>query len=400
MSSIEAAELAPNESEEECTALKELLRAAFDMAAGNDSLVQRIQCLGIRTVSARSREVRELQAFGNYWRICKYFAKVSRQHQKLFRSIELQVIEADTPKRWKGLEQFVHAEIQLLVHYEMNPTNRPRFIGASKKPCFLCYSFIRAHATYSVCQSHGEVFVQWTVPDEDYFNTRTRTELTSALKCTAGNIEQALEKSKKAGPRHLYLHPLQTVSKLLLNMSRSASTSTVGTRVSLLPDNSRVAINASPLSFEEVLPALQSGSLESIHNTGTDETALPRTITPKRLSNSRGLSLTASHKSPNYECRISSHGAEVLRVDGIEVFFELECYPEGTVDLDIGENKIQTALCRIQSMSECISDQIRIVDVEDLCDGDIIMERSSESACLRFNLQASSEGHIVELYWL
>ena len=163
------------------------------MTVGCDSLVQRIQSLGIRTVSPRSREVRELQALANYWRICKYFAKISSLYVKLFRATELTVIEADAPERWRGLERFVHAEIQLLVHYELNPMNRPRFVGASKKPCFLCYCFIRAHATYSVSRSYGEVFVQWTVPDKGSLTAHNRTKLTSALKCTAENIAHAVK---------------------------------------------------------------------------------------------------------------------------------------------------------------------------------------------------------------
>ena len=53
--------------------------------------------------------------------------------------MELNVVEANAPEWWSGIQLFTHAEIQLLVHFELDAANRPRFIGASKKACFLCY---------------------------------------------------------------------------------------------------------------------------------------------------------------------------------------------------------------------------------------------------------------------
>ena len=105
-------------STEEHAALKELLRAAFNMNTAADTSFVRLQKAGIQTVSEQSREIREISALGNYYRIGRDFAQVARQYRRWFTTIELNVIEAHRPKKRRGLEQFVHAEIQLLNYFE------------------------------------------------------------------------------------------------------------------------------------------------------------------------------------------------------------------------------------------------------------------------------------------
>ncbi|PVH76494.1 hypothetical protein DL98DRAFT_641391 [Cadophora sp. DSE1049] len=52
----------------------------------------------------------------------------------------------------------VHAEIQLLVHYELqNPTLPPRIICSSKKACFLCNLFLELQGKYIVPSTHGKL---------------------------------------------------------------------------------------------------------------------------------------------------------------------------------------------------------------------------------------------------
>ncbi|KAH7395524.1 hypothetical protein BKA64DRAFT_61062 [Cadophora sp. MPI-SDFR-AT-0126] len=59
----------------------------------------------------------------------------------------------------------VHAEIQLLVHYEsQNLTLPPRIICSSKKACFLCNLFIELHGKYIVPSTHGKLYEKWTLP--------------------------------------------------------------------------------------------------------------------------------------------------------------------------------------------------------------------------------------------
>ena len=60
----------------------------------------------------------------------------------------------------------VHAEIQLLFFYELNPGRlRPRLTCSSKSACYLCNLFFKLHGRFYVPRTHGRLYCQWTLPD-------------------------------------------------------------------------------------------------------------------------------------------------------------------------------------------------------------------------------------------
>ena len=75
------------------------------------------------------------------------------------RSIEDHVCqEATTPVP-------VHAEIQLLMHYERSPCDLPpRVIYSSKQACFLCNLFFKIHGKLTVPSTHGRLYEKWALP--------------------------------------------------------------------------------------------------------------------------------------------------------------------------------------------------------------------------------------------
>jgi hypothetical protein len=59
----------------------------------------------------------------------------------------------------------IHAEIQILYHYEMHPVKiRPRVICSSKSACFLCDLFIKFHGKFYIARTHGRLYEQWRLP--------------------------------------------------------------------------------------------------------------------------------------------------------------------------------------------------------------------------------------------
>jgi OTT_1508-like deaminase len=59
----------------------------------------------------------------------------------------------------------VHAEMQLLFHYEcLNPSLPPRVICSTKKACYLCNLFFLVHGRFSLPGSHGRLYEKWTFP--------------------------------------------------------------------------------------------------------------------------------------------------------------------------------------------------------------------------------------------
>ncbi|KAG4432319.1 hypothetical protein IFR05_012198 [Cadophora sp. M221] len=72
----------------------------------------------------------------------------------------------------------VHAEIQLLIHYELqNLALPPRIICSSKKACFLCNLFLELHGKYIVPSTHGKMYEKWTLPQglEKLVGTQAKT---------------------------------------------------------------------------------------------------------------------------------------------------------------------------------------------------------------------------------
>ena len=59
----------------------------------------------------------------------------------------------------------VHAEMQLLFHYEfLNPYLPPRVICSTKKACYLCNLFFLLHGRFFMPATHGRLYEKWTLP--------------------------------------------------------------------------------------------------------------------------------------------------------------------------------------------------------------------------------------------
>ncbi|KAI7539608.1 hypothetical protein KC331_g9655 [Hortaea werneckii] len=182
-------------------ALMTVVEDAYSLTGDGGSLSERMKALGFDNDLCSRQEVRQIQAIANYKRICVHLTNVSRTYRPYFNNAELCFVEAPPKEIWPTRSSqhfFVHAEIQMLVHCQRLPVEkRPRYIGTSKRPCFLCFHFIRAHNQYATRGSHGEVYNQWTVPaNQDSMSPGQRAELTSALKQTSNAVRQALQRSK------------------------------------------------------------------------------------------------------------------------------------------------------------------------------------------------------------
>ncbi len=61
----------------------------------------------------------------------------------------------------------VHAEMQLVNFYDHNRQSRPsfRFIGVSKKSCYLCHMFLATHPeTFCISSCHQKLYLPWIPP--------------------------------------------------------------------------------------------------------------------------------------------------------------------------------------------------------------------------------------------
>lgn len=59
----------------------------------------------------------------------------------------------------------VHAEVQLLFHYEIPQRGlSPRVITSTKSACFLCNALFQLHGKYHIPTTHGRLYAGWLLP--------------------------------------------------------------------------------------------------------------------------------------------------------------------------------------------------------------------------------------------
>lgn len=119
--------------------------------------------------------------------------------EQLEKCLETQDVEAKLRNACR-LSLTLHAEMQLVVFYEGNPTLTPQmlFIGASKKACFLCHEYLLRHPLkLRVSACHQKIYPSWMPPPYypvpgkyknqpfvklgDHIEQLTRRELKTAL---------------------------------------------------------------------------------------------------------------------------------------------------------------------------------------------------------------------------
>lgn len=327
------------------------------------------------------REIRELQALGNYWRICLYFSEAARSHARWFCSMEMRAIPSYPQERWRGLKHFVHAEVQILLDSELRHTHRaPRYIGTSKKACFLCYCFINHHGKYVVDNSHAEVHPQWTVPGSALIGKENRLRIAAALGATARDVGFFLKQARKTPQRRP--QPLQSTINLLSDVLRTPSLSTI--------------LSATVVSQHSPVPAECQGGddgvddvrTSSVHSRHTSNTEVDRTSNTARTM---GAAVCVSTPLPG-----------ALKLDWLELFIE----PEDSIEEIVAElggraasERTTPMRCRLKQLHLSGELPSRTVDLSKLAvQEEVILQLERGETLSSFTvLNKGGNGIIVEL---
>lgn len=88
----------------------------------------------------------------------------------------------------------VHAEIQLLLHYERHFSNHPpRVISSYKKACYLCSLFFKLHGKFIVPSTHGRLYEKWILPENiETFQVSPDEHICSTLQRFVLAMEEAI----------------------------------------------------------------------------------------------------------------------------------------------------------------------------------------------------------------
>lgn len=271
--------LEEGEPEELIPNVKNAIMKAFDLTENGVKLPTRLKNLSCPDSVLNAREVQEVGKISNYWRISHHLAVCSQRFRRLFANVEWYPLAKYRASRKSRTitQQFVHAEVQLLVHYELaSPTSIPRAIGASKEACFLCDSFIRAHGRFSITAAHRQIYPQWTVPDLKEYTSQTKERFRRALAQVYVEVKQEYGKAQLKLPWRPF--PLQSAINLNLMQLKTPSTSTLLSQArSQFRDDIRT-IETSSSSSESTLREAKQRQLE----TSDDREAFEKV--PSRLS--------------------------------------------------------------------------------------------------------------------
>jgi len=177
------------------------VKAAFRLTGNGVSLQGRLRKLGCDPSIVNSRVIHEINKLSNYWRISCTLAQFSRcrEYRTLFEEPKLETLEPYEPSERGSSSRHVHAEIQLVVHYEMWPKEcLPRVIGASKQACYLCYAFVKAHKQFCLLRSHGQIYNKWTVPDRSEYTLETLERIQRALGAVNQEVLDEIKRTRRS----------------------------------------------------------------------------------------------------------------------------------------------------------------------------------------------------------
>lgn len=117
--------------------------------------------------------------------------------EQLKKHLDKQDVEAQL-RRACRLTLTLHAEMQIVVFYEGNPSLAPRmrFIGTSKKACFLCHEYLLQHPLrLQVSACHQKIYPSWMPPP--YYPIPGQYKSTQFVKLSK-RIEQLTKRELKA----------------------------------------------------------------------------------------------------------------------------------------------------------------------------------------------------------
>lgn len=200
------------------------VKQAFYLTEDGVKLPDRLRALGCPVSHLDARDIREVGKVANYWRISRHLAICSQRFRACFANAAWTSIPGYRYSTTSEVQprQFVHAEIQLLVHHELAPSQlMPRTIGVSKEACFLCDSFIQAHGQFSITGAHRQIFPQWTVPDLEEYNSQTTRRFRLALSQVVAEVKEEFLKSA----RNLRCRPFPLQSAINLGVVHLATPS-------------------------------------------------------------------------------------------------------------------------------------------------------------------------------
>jgi hypothetical protein len=210
----ETFEASESGSQGELQSLKELIKASYECCKSKEvaEFAKRLEDSPSTTPTAKIASaikcLRQVEKIAAYWRMALSLVDTARNYSSLFQTRPQltfltpykSVPTAIGYEAWAATCH-VHAEVQLAVYYDILPRtpqdanathvlHRPRVIGTSKWLCYLCYLFLRYHASFVPSNTHGRLYDQWTVPDLSDFEVQVCARYRGILRAMDDEVQR------------------------------------------------------------------------------------------------------------------------------------------------------------------------------------------------------------------
>ncbi|KAK2783568.1 hypothetical protein FQN52_009572 [Onygenales sp. PD_12] len=161
----------------------------------------------------------------------------------------------------------VHAEIQLVLFYELHPDHRrPRVIASSKSACYLCTIFIRTHGAYYMARSHGRLYDGWMLPT---WTMGASSSIAQVVQRFNSNLEDEI-RAIINDKRRPFAHPNESVLFSHADWTPSVSTvSDPSTTITARKPTSELSPDNEPQQHQQSEVILTSPSPESNASRGS-----------------------------------------------------------------------------------------------------------------------------------
>lgn len=212
---------------------------------------------------------------------------------RVFERIEIEPYQIPLPTSLQRSDWKVHAEIQLLFFYEVQPHRRqPRFICSSKSACYMCDLFFSLHGEFYVPRTHGRLYDKWILPDWLDIPVERHRELGRISTLLKSTIDGKVLRASKAKWKKQYHYPNEIVLLPLASWSSSGLSSQSSAQASTSTVRPRSRLDQEEISITEI----PQRTALPLTPPGTPPGALPGNASVTRLateimSNSDSVSL-------------------------------------------------------------------------------------------------------------
>ncbi|KAJ9142119.1 hypothetical protein NKR23_g7368 [Pleurostoma richardsiae] len=248
----------------------------------------------------------------------------------------------------------IHAEIQILAHYELHPVQRPpRYIASNMDACYLCWTFIRLHGKFHVRKSHGSLHTRWKLPVVATLRP-VQEQLNAALEedIIHGIKQPVLAKSRGFVQKSTVFSVILSATTLSGSGIAGSDPVTVGRSEKVVTIEERVPETSNDKSAEDVLPhdiPTQDSEVEDLspdsdldmtgHSAVNDDTRGSLASPDSEASLSSLASLSSEESVDSTSGTQSLQALHVRLIQGQKVSYNLR---------DLGENSsFSTPLLRV-----------------------------------------------------